>query len=74
MYADVEIATGAETPVGPCDQRVIYSGERQIVLIDKGEGRFEPRAVSSGETRRRPRESRKGSLNHAKGGSFPRIS
>ncbi|HEX7566448.1 MAG TPA: efflux transporter periplasmic adaptor subunit, partial [Bradyrhizobium sp.] len=27
---------------------VIDSGERQIVLLDKGEGRFEPRAVKLG--------------------------
>jgi membrane fusion protein, copper/silver efflux system len=27
---------------------VIDSGERQIVLLDKGDGRFEPRAVKVG--------------------------
>jgi membrane fusion protein, copper/silver efflux system len=27
---------------------VIDSGDRQIVLVDKGEGRFEPRAVQLG--------------------------
>jgi len=27
---------------------VIDSGERQIVLLDKGDGRFEPRAVKLG--------------------------
>ncbi len=49
MYADVEIATGAETPVVTVSSSaVIDSGERQIVLLDKGEGRFEPRAVKLG--------------------------
>ena len=49
MYADVEISTGAETPVVTVSSSaVIDSGERQIVLLDKGEGRFEPRAVKLG--------------------------
>ena len=49
MYADVEIATGSQTPVlTVSDSAVIDSGERQIVLLDKGEGRFEPRAVKLG--------------------------
>jgi Cu(I)/Ag(I) efflux system membrane fusion protein len=49
MYADVEIATGAETPVlTVSSSAVIDSGERQIVLLDKGDGRFEPRAVKLG--------------------------
>jgi Cu(I)/Ag(I) efflux system membrane fusion protein len=49
MYADVEIATGAETPVlTVSNSAVIDSGERQIVLLDKGDGRFEPRAVKLG--------------------------
>jgi len=49
MYADVEIATGAETPVlTVSSSAVIDSGERQIVLLDKGEGRFEPRTVKLG--------------------------
>jgi Cu(I)/Ag(I) efflux system membrane fusion protein len=49
MYADVEIATGTETPVlTVSSSAVIDSGERQIVLLDKGEGRFEPRAVKLG--------------------------
>jgi Cu(I)/Ag(I) efflux system membrane fusion protein len=49
MYADVEIATGAEAPVVTVSSSaVIDSGERQIVLLDKGEGRFEPRAVKLG--------------------------
>ncbi|MBA2399316.1 MAG: efflux RND transporter periplasmic adaptor subunit [Bradyrhizobium sp.] len=49
MYAEVEIATGAQAPVlTVSNNAVIDSGERQIVLLDKGEGRFEPRAVKLG--------------------------
>jgi Cu(I)/Ag(I) efflux system membrane fusion protein len=49
MYADVEIATGTAPPVVTVsNSAVIDSGERQIVLLDKGEGRFEPRAVKLG--------------------------
>lgn len=49
MYADVEFATGTESPVlTVSSSAVIDSGERQIVLLDKGEGRFEPRAVKLG--------------------------
>jgi Cu(I)/Ag(I) efflux system membrane fusion protein len=49
MYADIEIATGSENPVlTVSSSAVIDSGERQIVLLDKGEGRFEPRPVKLG--------------------------
>ncbi len=49
MYADVEIATGTEAPVlTVSNSAVIDGGERQIVLLDKGEGRFEPREVKIG--------------------------
>lgn len=49
MYADVEIATGTEAPVlTVSDSAVIDSGERQVVLVDKGDGRFEPRDVKLG--------------------------
>src|SRR5712671_5341989 len=49
MYADVEIATGTEAPVVTVSSSaVIDSGERQIVLLDKGDGRFEPRTVKLG--------------------------
>ncbi len=50
MFADVEINAGAKdvarlvVPVSA----VIDSGNRQVVIIDKGEGRFEPRAVKLG--------------------------
>jgi membrane fusion protein, copper/silver efflux system len=49
MYADVEIATGAERPVlTVSNSAVIDSGQQQVVLLDKGDGRFEPRAVKLG--------------------------
>jgi Cu(I)/Ag(I) efflux system membrane fusion protein len=49
MYADVEIATGTEAPVVTVsNSAVIDSGEKQIVLLAKGDGRFEPRAVKLG--------------------------
>jgi Cu(I)/Ag(I) efflux system membrane fusion protein len=50
MYASVEIATPAAA--GPVlavpSSAVIDSGVRQVVLIDRGEGRFEPRVVRLG--------------------------
>ncbi|MEE7494780.1 efflux RND transporter periplasmic adaptor subunit [Methylobacterium oryzae] len=49
MYADVEIATGDAKPVVAVpDDAVIDTGERQVVLLDRGEGRFEPRPVKIG--------------------------
>jgi Cu(I)/Ag(I) efflux system membrane fusion protein len=49
MYADVEIATGTEAPVVTVSESaVIDSGSKQIVLLDKGDGRFEPREVKLG--------------------------
>ena len=49
MYADVEIATGAPSPVMAVpDDAVIDTGERQVVLLDRGEGRFEPKEVKVG--------------------------
>lgn len=49
MYADVEIATGAGKPVVAVpDDAVIDTGARQVVILDKGEGRFEPREVKVG--------------------------
>jgi membrane fusion protein, copper/silver efflux system len=51
MYADVEIATGTEAPVVTVSSSaVIDSGERQVVLLDKGDGRFEPRPVKLGRS------------------------
>jgi membrane fusion protein, copper/silver efflux system len=50
MYASVEIATPAAAgPVLAVPlSAVIDSGARQMVLLDRGDGRFEPRAVRVG--------------------------
>jgi Cu(I)/Ag(I) efflux system membrane fusion protein len=49
MYADVEITTGAAKPVVAVpDSALIDTGTRQVVIVDKGEGRFEPRQVTVG--------------------------
>jgi Cu(I)/Ag(I) efflux system membrane fusion protein len=49
MYADVEIATGADDKVlAVSDSAVIDTGQRQVVILDKGDGRFEPREVTVG--------------------------
>jgi len=51
MYADIEIASGSESPVlTVSSSAVIDSGERQLVLLDKGEGHFEPRPVKLGRS------------------------
>ena len=49
MYADVVIASGSQEPViAVPENAIINSGTRQIVIVDKGEGRFEPREVKAG--------------------------
>ena len=49
MYVDAEIETGTPGPVlAVPESAVLDSGSRQAVLIDKGEGRFEPRDVKLG--------------------------
>ncbi|MET3354217.1 efflux RND transporter periplasmic adaptor subunit [Xanthobacter autotrophicus] len=49
MYAEVEIGTGDAAPVVAVpDSAVIDTGTRQVVIIDRGEGRFEPREVKIG--------------------------
>jgi Cu(I)/Ag(I) efflux system membrane fusion protein len=49
MYAEVEIGTGNAVPVVAVpDSAVIDTGTRQVVIIDRGEGRFEPRDVKVG--------------------------
>jgi Cu(I)/Ag(I) efflux system membrane fusion protein len=49
MFADVELATGSNVPViAVPDGAIIDTGTRQVVIIDKGEGRFEPRPVTVG--------------------------
>ncbi|MEA1844782.1 efflux RND transporter periplasmic adaptor subunit [Agrobacterium tumefaciens] len=49
MFAEVEVETGGEAPVLSVPaSAVIDTGDRQIVFIDKGEGRFETRDVKLG--------------------------
>src|SRR4029450_8249758 len=49
MYGDAEIETGSAEPVLAIpESAVLDSGSRQAVLVDKGEGRFEPREVELG--------------------------
>ncbi len=50
MYADVEIATnlGDEPRVAVPNSAVIDSGNRQVVIEARGEGRVEPRSVKLG--------------------------
>jgi membrane fusion protein, copper/silver efflux system len=49
MYVDAEINTGNGKPVlAVPDSAVIDTGTRQVVFVDKGEGRLEPRDVKLG--------------------------
>lgn len=49
MYVDVDVATGPTEPVlGVPESAVIDTGTREIVIVDKGDGRFEPRPVKTG--------------------------
>jgi membrane fusion protein, copper/silver efflux system len=49
MYVDAEIETGsAESVLAIPESAVLDSSSRQAVLVDKGEGRFEPREVKLG--------------------------
>jgi Cu(I)/Ag(I) efflux system membrane fusion protein len=50
MYADVEINTGAADVrrLAVPTSAVIDSGNRQVVIVDRGDGRFEPRPVKLG--------------------------
>jgi Cu(I)/Ag(I) efflux system membrane fusion protein len=50
MYADVVFQTGSEggAVTAVPDSAIIDSGTKQVVLVAKGEGRFEPRAVKLG--------------------------
>lgn len=50
MYAQVELAaTGSRPAVTVPSSAIIDSGTRQMVLIERGEGRFEPREVRLGQ-------------------------
>ncbi len=49
MYVDAEIETGTPAPVlAVPESAVLDSGTRQVVLVDRGDGRFEPREVKPG--------------------------
>jgi Cu(I)/Ag(I) efflux system membrane fusion protein len=49
MYAEAEIDTGSgQKVIAVPDSAVIDSGARQVVIIDRGEGKFEPRPVQLG--------------------------
>ena len=49
MYADVDIATGSgEAVVAVPESAVIDTGARQVVILDRGDGKFEPREVELG--------------------------
>ncbi|GLH80687.1 cation efflux system protein [Bradyrhizobium sp. SSBR45G] len=49
MYVDADIDTADPAPVlAVPDSSVLDTGSRQAVLVDKGEGRFEPREVKLG--------------------------
>jgi Cu(I)/Ag(I) efflux system membrane fusion protein len=50
MYASVEIdaPAGRDAALVVPDSAVIDSGARQVVLVERGEGRFAPRAVKLG--------------------------
>ena len=49
MYADVSIESGSAAPVlAVPESAIIDSGAHRTVILDKGEGRFEPREVKTG--------------------------
>jgi Cu(I)/Ag(I) efflux system membrane fusion protein len=49
MYGTVELATGSPEPrLAVPDSAVLDTGIRQLVLIDRGSGEFEPRVVRLG--------------------------
>lgn len=49
MYIDATIGTGSLDPVITIPENaVLDSGSRQVVFVDKGDGRFEPRDVKLG--------------------------
>jgi Cu(I)/Ag(I) efflux system membrane fusion protein len=50
MYVDAEIEVGKQEPVlAVPENAVLDTGTRQTVLVDKGEGRIEPREVKIGQ-------------------------
>lgn len=49
MYGSVELAAGSTTPrLAVPDSAILDTGTRQLVLIDRGGGEFEPRTVRPG--------------------------
>ncbi|MFA5956372.1 efflux RND transporter periplasmic adaptor subunit [Hyphomicrobium sp.] len=51
MYGNVEIATGGNADaLAVPESAVIDSGNRQVVLVDLGDGRYEPRDIKLGRT------------------------
>jgi Cu(I)/Ag(I) efflux system membrane fusion protein len=49
MYVDAEIDTGSAAPVLTVpDSAVLDTGSKQAVFVDKGNGRYEPRAIKLG--------------------------
>jgi Cu(I)/Ag(I) efflux system membrane fusion protein len=48
MYADISIETGDRDRLSIPVDAVIESGKTPVVLVDRGEGRFEPRAILLG--------------------------
>jgi Cu(I)/Ag(I) efflux system membrane fusion protein len=61
MYVDAEIATGGAEPVMAVPESAILdSGSKQVVFIDKGEGRYEPRSIKTGRRGKEYIEIREG--------------
>ena len=48
MLADVHLETSGAAALTVPESAVIFTGERTLVFLDKGEGRFEPREVTVG--------------------------
>jgi Cu(I)/Ag(I) efflux system membrane fusion protein len=48
MYAQVELPAAGGAVLAVQNSAVIDSGTRRVVLVDQGEGRFEPREVKTG--------------------------
>jgi len=48
MYGSVAITSATPAALAVPDSAVIDSGMRRIVLVEKGEGRFEPREIKTG--------------------------
>jgi Cu(I)/Ag(I) efflux system membrane fusion protein len=48
MFTDVELVTDSAPALVVPDDAVVDAGERHIVFLDRGEGRYEPREVKVG--------------------------